>query len=58
MFSTTTVRRRNSSKKSLKLLKELTQDEELVLPESDKNLGWSLNTPFWLLSEGRQTGRC
>ena len=44
-FSTTTVRRRSSSKKNLKLLKELTQDEELV--ESDKNLGWSLNTPFW-----------
>ena len=36
-FSTTTVSRRSSSKKNLKLLKELTEDEELV--ESDKNLG-------------------
>ena len=45
------VKRKESHLKGLKLLKELSQDDNFVLRESDKNLGWSLNTSSWYKQE-------
>ena len=41
-----------SSKKSgLKLLEDFSLDNAYILRESDKNLGWSLNTSTWYKQE-------
>ena len=41
------IKRRESQQKGLKLLRKLTQNDDFVLRESDKNLGWSLNSASW-----------
>ena len=38
------VRGMSSIKRGSKLLEDLSQDNSYILRESDKNLGWSLNT--------------
>ena len=41
----------SSIKSGLKLLEDLSQDNAYILGESDKNLGWSLNTSTWYNQE-------
>ena len=41
----------SSIKSGLKLLEDLSQDNAYILRESDKNLGWSLNTSTWYNQE-------
>ena len=45
------VRGMSSIKSGLKLLEDLSQDNAYILRESDKNLGWSLNTSTWYNQE-------
>ena len=45
------VRGMSSIKSGLKLLEDLSQDNAYILGESDKNLGWSLNTSTWYNQE-------
>ena len=45
------VRGMSSIKMGLKLLEDLSQDNAYILRESDKNLGWSLNTCTWYKQE-------
>ena len=45
------VRGMSSIKGGLKLLEDLSQDNAFILRESDKNLGWSLNTSTWYNQE-------
>ena len=45
------VRGMSSIKSGLKLLEGLSQDNACILRESDKNLGWSLNTSTWYNQE-------
>ena len=45
------VRGMSSIKSGLKLLEDLNQDNSYILRESDKNLGWSLNTSTWYNQE-------
>ena len=45
------VRGMSSIKSGLKLLEGLSQDNAYILRESDKNLGWSLNTSTWYNQE-------
>ena len=45
------VRGMSSIKGGLKLLEDLSQDNAFILRESDKNLGWSLNTSTWYSQE-------
>ena len=45
------VRGMSSIKSGLKLLEDLNQDSAYILRESDKNLGWSLNTSSWYNQE-------
>ena len=41
----------SSIKSGLKLFEDLSQDNAYILGESDKNLGWSLNTSTWYNQE-------
>lgn len=45
------IKKRESHLKGLKLVRELTQDDNFVLRESDKNLGWSLSSASWYKQE-------
>ena len=45
------VRGTSSIQRGLKLLEDLSQDNAYILWESDKNLGWSLNTSTWYKQE-------
>ena len=45
------VRGMSNIKSGLKLLEDLSQDNAYILRESDKNLGWSLNTSIWYNQE-------
>jgi len=45
------LRGMSSLKRGLKLLEDLSKDNAYILRESDRNLGWSLNTSTWYKQE-------